>query len=74
MKNIHLLANAIQSYIYDYTLEIIPGNGSWASNIFNNRSKFKPAISAGDIYLENDKVLRSNPDGSFSGDDNSVGE
>ncbi len=61
--------------IYDYTL----GNNPWGIGLglqtfFNNKSKFKPTIElTGDIYLEDDKVFRSNPDGSFPKDGNDVG-
>ena len=41
---------------------------------FNNKTKFKPTIElTGDVYLEDDKVFRSNPDGTFPENDNDVG-
>ena len=46
------------------------GNNPWSIGLglqtfLNNKSKFKPTIEiTGDIYLENDKVLRLNIDGS----------
>ena len=46
------------------------GNNPWGIGLglqtfFNNKSKFKPCIElTADIYLENDKVLRLNFDGS----------
>lgn len=46
------------------------GNNPWGVGLglqtfFNNKSKFKPTIElTGDIYLEDDKVLRTNADGS----------
>ena len=46
------------------------GNNPWGIGLglqtfFNNKSKFKPSIElTADIYLENDKVLRLNVDGS----------
>jgi len=46
------------------------GNNPWGIGIglqafFNNQSKFKPTIElTGDVYLENDKVYRTNADGS----------
>lgn len=52
--------------IYDQTL----GNNPWGVGLglhafLNNQSKFKPAIElTGNIYLEDNKVLRLNPDGS----------
>jgi hypothetical protein len=46
------------------------GNNPWAAGLglqtyFHLRSKFKPTIEVtGDIYLMDDKVFRTNPDGS----------
>lgn len=60
--------------IYDETV----GNNPWGIGLglqafLNNKTKFKPIIDiTGDIYLEDDKVLRSNPDGTFSSSDNTV--
>lgn len=60
--------------IYDYTI----GNNPWGIGLgfqtfFNNKTKFKPTIElTGDLYLENDKVLRLNPDGSTPKSDNDV--
>ncbi len=60
--------------LYDYTI----GNNPWGIGLglqtfLNNKTKFKPTIElTGDIYLEDDKVLRSNPDGSFSENGNDV--
>lgn len=51
--------------IYDRTL----GNNPWGlglgiQTLFNNNSKFKPAIElTADAYLEDDKVFRANTDG-----------
>ena len=61
--------------LYDYTL----GNNPWGAGIglqvfLNNKTKFKPTIElTSDIYLEDDKVLRPNPDGSIPKDGNEVG-
>jgi hypothetical protein len=60
--------------LYDYTI----GNNPWGVGLglqtfFNNKTKFKPTIElTGDIYLEDDKVFRSNPDGSFPENGNDV--
>ena len=60
--------------IYDETL----GNNPWALGLglqtfFNNKTKFKPTIElTGDIYLEDDKVLRYNPDSSIQTTNNDV--
>ena len=60
--------------LYDYT----KGNNSWGVGLglqtfFSNKTRFKPTIElTGDIYLENDKVFRLNPDGSIPQNDNSV--
>lgn len=59
------LLTQYNSTIYDQTL----GNNPWSVGLglqtfFNNKTKFKPAIElTGDIYLEDDKVLILNPDG-----------
>lgn len=60
--------------LYDYT----SGNNPWGVGLglqtfFNNKSKFKPTIElTADIYLEDDKVLRLDPDGSIPVDYNDV--
>ncbi len=60
--------------LYDYTI----GNNPWGMGLglqafLNNKTKFKPTIDlTGDIYLEDDKVLRLNPDGSIPKNDNDV--
>jgi hypothetical protein len=60
--------------IYDRT----KGNNPWGiglglQSFFNNKTKFKPTIElTGDIYLEDDKVLRLNPDGSVPTNYNDV--
>ena len=60
--------------LYDYTI----GNNPWGTGLglqcfFNNKTKFKPTIElTGDIYLEDDKVLRLNPDGSIPKNNNDV--
>lgn len=62
------------STLYDYT----KGNNPWGIGLglqtfLNNKTKFKPTIElTGDIYLEDDKVLRSNPDGTFPENGNDV--
>ncbi len=59
---------------YDYTI----GNNPWGIGLglqtfLNNKTKFKPTIElTGDVYLEDDKVLRLNPDGSIPKKDNDV--
>ena len=51
--------------IYDITL----GNNPWGAGLglqtfFNNKTNFKPTIElTGDLYLENDKVLRTGANG-----------
>ena len=61
--------------LYDYTI----GNNLWGAGLgfqtfFNNSTKFKPTIElTGDIYLEDNKVLKLNPDGSIPQNDNTVG-
>ena len=68
------LQTQYNSTLYDYT----KGNNHWGIGIglqafLNNRTKFKPTIElTSDIYLEDDKVLRLNPDGSIPKNDNSV--
>ncbi|MBI3720149.1 MAG: hypothetical protein HY252_16340 [Sphingobacteriales bacterium] len=58
----------------DYTI----GNNPWGVGLglqtfLNNKTKFKPTIElTGDIYLEDDKVFRSNPDGTFPENGNDV--
>jgi hypothetical protein len=73
----------VSSYIFanynntinDYTI----GNNPWGVGLgfqafLNNKTKFKPTIElTGDIYLEDDKVFRSNPDGTFPEGGNDVG-
>ncbi|MEJ7822682.1 MAG: hypothetical protein WKF85_10200, partial [Chitinophagaceae bacterium] len=60
--------------LYDYTA----GNNPWGIGLglqtfLNNKTKFKPTIElTGDVYLEDDKVFRSNPDGSFPENGNDV--
>lgn len=60
--------------LHDYTI----GNNPWGNRLglqafFNNKTAFKPTIElTGDVYLEDDKVLRSNPDGSFPDHHNDV--
>jgi len=62
--------------LYDYTI----GNNPWGVGLglqtfLNNTTRFKPTIElTGDIYLEDDKVLRLNPGGSIPAKDNSVSE
>lgn len=69
------LLTQYNSTLYDYT----KGNNPWGIGLglqafFNNKTRFKPTIElTGDIYLEDDKVLRLNPDGSIPKNDNSVG-
>ncbi len=61
--------------IYDRTV----GNNPWAvglgvQTIFNNHTKFKPVIEVtGDIYLQDDKVLRLNDDGTMPTDTDVAG-
>ena len=60
--------------LYDYTA----GNNPWGMGLglqtfFNTKTKFKPTIElTGDVYLADDKVFRSNPDGSFPEKGNDV--
>ena len=60
--------------IYDRT----SGNNPWGVGLglqtfFNNKTKFKPTIElTGDIYLEDDKVLRLDPDGTIPTTSNDV--
>ncbi|HEV7332898.1 MAG TPA: hypothetical protein VGN63_17795 [Flavisolibacter sp.] len=60
--------------LYDYTA----GNNPWSLGLglqafLQNRSRFKPTMElTGDLYLEDDKVFRSNPDGSFPENSNRV--
>ncbi len=69
------LSSEYNKTLYDYTL----GNNPWGAGIglhvfLNNKTKFKPTIElTSDIYLEDDKVLRSNADGSIPKDGNEVG-
>jgi hypothetical protein len=61
--------------LYDYT----KGNNPWGMGLglqtfLNNSTKFKPTLELTyDLYLEDDKVLRSNPDGTFPKNGNGVG-
>ncbi len=65
-----LLNGQFTGTIYDKTM----GNNPWAMGIgvqgyLNSKSKFKPTVDiTADIYLEDDKVLRENPDGTFPED------
>ena len=60
--------------LYDYTA----GNNPWGVGLglqafLNNKTKFKPTIElTADTHLEDNKVLRLNPDGSIPNDDNAV--
>ncbi len=51
--------------IYDNSISNnLWGLGAGAQFFYNNQSNFKPTVElTGDLYLENDKVLRTNPDG-----------
>jgi hypothetical protein len=68
------LSAQYNSTLYDYT----KGNNPWGMGLglqafYSNKSRFKPSIELTyDLYLEDDKVFRSNPDGSFPNDDNTV--
>ena len=61
------LETQYNSTLYDYTANNNPwGIGLGLQAYFNNKTKFKPTIElTGDLYLEDDKVLRLNPDGSM---------
>ena len=69
----YLLANYNHT-LYDYTI----GNNPWGMGLglqtfFNTKSKFKPLIElTGNLYLEDDRVLKLNPDGSIPQNDNTV--
>ncbi len=58
----------------DFTI----GNNPWGIGLeiqayLNNKTMLKPTIEiTGDMYLQDDKVLRLNPDGSFPQNDNTV--
>ena len=60
--------------LYDRT----SGNNPWGVGLglqtfFNNKTKFKPTIDlTGDIYLEDNRVLRQNPDGTVPANYNDV--
>ena len=60
--------------LYDYTI----GNNPWGIGLAlqtfcNDKTRFKPTIElTGDIYLEDDKVLKLDPDGSVPKNDNSI--
>lgn len=56
---------------YNKTIaDVTKGNNPWGAGFglqtnFNLQSKFRPAIElTGDLYLSDDKVYRTNPDGS----------
>ncbi len=69
------LSTQYNNTLYDYT----SGNNPWSlgfglQTFFNNKTKFKPTIElTGDIYLEDDKLYRLNPDGTIPKEDNTVG-
>lgn len=60
--------------LYDYTA----GNNPWGMGLglqafFHNKTRFQPTLEiTGDLYLEDDKVLRLDPDGSFPEKNNSI--
>jgi len=60
--------------LYDYT----SGNNPWGVGLglqafLNNKTRFKPGIElTRDVYLEDNKVLRLNPDGSIPEKDEAV--
>lgn len=60
--------------LYDYTL----GNNPWGMGLgalvfYNNKTNFKPTLDfTSDIYLEDDKVFRSDPNGIFPERSNAV--
>lgn len=62
------------STLYDYTI----GNNPWGAGLglqafFNNKTKFKPTIEiTGDLYLQDNKVLKLNLDGTIPQNDNTV--
>lgn len=68
------LLTQYNSTLYDYTKGNNPcGVGLGLQAFLNNKTKFQPTIElTGDIYLEDDKVLRLNPDSSIPKTDNSV--
>lgn len=61
--------------LYDRTI----GNNPWGVGLglqafYNTKTNFKPTIElTGDVYLEDDKVLRLDPDGSAPSSYNEVG-
>jgi hypothetical protein len=61
--------------LYDYTI----GNNPWGIGLglqafLRNKTMFEPTVElTGDVYLEDDKTLRLNPDGSIPVRDNDVG-
>lgn len=61
--------------LHDYT----KGNNPWGIGVgiqafLNGRSKLKPTVEVTSIiYLEDDKLLRYNPDGTFPKDGNDIG-
>lgn len=69
----YLFANYNNTF-YDYTIGNNPrGAGLGLQAYLNNKTTFKPTIEfTADIYLEDNKVLRLNPDGSIPKDDNAV--
>jgi hypothetical protein len=60
--------------LYDYTIGNNPwGIGLGVQALFNNKTKFTPIVElSGDLYLEDDKVLRLNPDGSIQDSRNDI--
>jgi hypothetical protein len=56
--------------IYDATLGNNPsGIGLGIQTFFNNKTKFKPTVEVtGDIYLQDDKVLRTDANGMITND------
>lgn len=61
--------------LYDYTINNNPwGAGLGLQFFLNNNTMPKPVLDiTGDIFLEDDKVLRLNPDGSYPQNNNTVG-
>jgi len=60
--------------LYDYTINNNPwGAGLGIQLSLNNKTKWKPTIElTGDLYGEDDKVLRLNPDGAVPADENTI--
>ncbi len=69
-KTITCLSVQYNKTIYDKTIGNNPwGTGIGLQTIINNKTKFKPTIEVtADIYLEDDKVFRTNPDETEIGD------